>query len=638
MRNLIKLLLAVFLYAVIVSMNPQPVQALATEFGVVGAIPSLSSDSAKQTGIDKIVDLGAGWMRHEFRIDLPIDFTPYDAAQTKAKASGIKTLGLLLFTGNDRGHDGWKSYVQSVVSHYGSEITAWEIMNEPDNYLNGADYTVYLKEARDIIRSINPNATIVLGGITSRVQTPTFWNQVAQAGGWEAFDVAGLHVYHSGNPEKVNFGGGDLLAEYDRAITALKKNGGGKKIWITETGYLASENGNENQANWLARTVIMSSSVSAIEKIFIYRLYDDSVATYGLTGSDFTPRPAFDRVKEAFGQLKGRGTGVKLYPQDKKVIDSLDSIDNWKTDATTNGSLGLGLSTGKIGNALELKYNFTADKAYAVAQKPILISDTPQALAAWIYGDDTKNVWKYRFKDAKGETFQADLGTIGAQWIYKQFTIGTDTAFVSWDGDNKIDYPISFNSFVIDRQSTDASGVGKVDELVAIYGGADLQAYQFNDLVVFWKINGSVQSALCNAIRDFVESPRYASGVNCTDTPKVEPTVAKLIPTPQPSPKASLATSVKTSVASAKPSAVPTPSPSPVPSPSPSLLPSPSVSPTPVVANIASPGSNKPFVLILAASAGGVILLGGLFGLWWFRFRNRRGLKSSLVNGSLPHK
>jgi hypothetical protein len=518
LRNYLALVLV---FAAFFLIRPQSAHALSSEFGVVGAVPSFASDSAKQTAVDKIAELGAGWMRHEFRIDMPIDFTPYDAANNKAKAKGIKTLGLLLFTGSDRGHDGWKAYVQSVVSHYGSDITAWEIMNEPDNYLSGADYTAYLKEARDIIRSINPSATIVLGGITSRVETPNFWNAVAAAGGWDAFDVAGLHVYHSGNPEKVNFGGGDLLAEYDRAVTALKKNGGGKKIWITETGYTAAGNGNDNQANWLARTLIMSRAVPSIEKIFVYRLADDSQATYGLMGADFSNRPAFDRIKEVISQLNGKGIGSRLYPQDKKILDTLDSASGWKADATTNGSLGLGSVAGKVGNALEMKYSFNADQAYTVAQKPIPVEGTPQALAAWIYGDDTKNVWKYRFKDAKGETFQDDLGTIGAEWIYKQFTIGSDTAYVSWDGDGKIDYPISFNSFVIDRQSSDASGVGKVDELTAIYGGADLFAFQFGDFISYWKVSGTGSGTLCGEKRDFAEAPRYAGGVNCSDTPKI---------------------------------------------------------------------------------------------------------------------
>ncbi len=518
------------------------------EYGVIGAVPSLASDSQKQAAIDKIAESGYGWMRHEFHYENPVSFEHYDAAQAKAKTKGIKTLGLLVYPGNDKSHDDWKNYVRSVVSHFGSEIPAWEIMNEADNYLSGADYVVYLNEARDIIRSINSGATIVLSGITSRPETPNFWNGVAAAGGWGSFDVIGLHVYHSGNPERVNFGGGDLLAEYDRALASIKKNGGGKKIWITETGYKASQVGNEDQANWLARTLIMSRSVPTIEKIFIYRLYDDSKDTYGLLGADLSPRPAYERVKAVISNLGGKGNGTRLYPQSRQTLDGLESVNGWTTQASSNGTLGLSTVTGKTGNGMKLDYHFSADKAYVVAEKSMPINGTPEALAAWFYGDDTKNVWKYRFKDSKGETFQADLGNLVSGWNYKQFTIGQDTAYVSWDGDNKIDFPISFHALVVDRQEGEAQASGIVDEISAITSGADLFAFQFGTSVAYWKVLGSASAELCEAKRDFSSSPSYAHEVSCTDTPKSSPTTgpkattapATAPPSASPSPKTGL--------------------------------------------------------------------------------------------------
>lgn len=613
MKYLLVLLVVVAFFSL-----PTKASALSQEFGVVGAIPSLALGQ-RQAGTDKIVGLGSGWTRHEFTYANPMDFTHYDDANNKAKAAGLKTLGLLLFIGTDKTHDDWKNWVQSIVSHYGNDITAWEIMNEPDNYLNATDYTPYLKEAHDIIKGINPAATIVLGGITSRPETPTFWAGVAAAGGWSYFDVAGLHIYHAGNPEKVNFGGGDLLAEYDRAITSLKKNSGGKKIWITETGYKASEVGNDNQANWLARVIIMSRNVPTIEKVIVYRLYDDNKATYGLTGADLNNRLAYDRIKEVIAQLVGLGSGTRLYPQDKKIIDALDSTGGWSTEATSNGSTSLSTVAGKDGSAMKLEYSFNADKAYAIAEKKIPIDGQPQALAAWIYGDDTKNVWKYRFKDANGESFQADLGNISAGWTYKQFTIGADTAFVSWDGDGKIDYPISFNAIVVDRQGGESSGSGMIDSITAITGGADLFAFQFGDKVAFWKVSGTASALLCGEQRTFNESPSYASGVNCADTPKTNPAPAveavKAKPTPAPAVTSSPSPTPKSNPTPlATPSPIATPVGSPIPSPSLSLAPSPA--PLPKTA----PRSNL-LTWILASAAALTSLAAGLY---WLR-RSRPG-------------
>ncbi len=522
-----KYLLSLVLILSLAAFSSHPVQAaaLSDTFGIIGAVPSLGGDAAKQQATDMIVNLGMGWTRQEFTYQNPMDFSAYDAASVKLKSRSIQTLGLLVYPGVDRTHDDWKSYVQSVVGHF-SDIPAWEIMNEADNYLSGADYTVYLREARDIIKTLNPSATIVLSGITSRVETPNFWHGVAAAGGWTLFDIAGLHVYHAGNPEKVNFGGGDLLAEYDRAIGALRKNGGGKKIWITEMGYEASDMGNENQANWLVRALVMTRSVSIVEKIFIYRLYDDSRATYGLAGADLTTRPAFDRIKELISQIGTRGVATRLYPTNTVVLDAYDRVNGWKTDATTNGSLVLSGVDGHNGQAMKLNYDFSNDKAYAVAQKSIPIIGQPQALAAWIYGDDSGNVWKLRFKDARGETFQTDLGTTTAGWSYKQFVIGQDVAYVSWDGDGKVDYPISFDSFVVDRQGGSASASGLVDDLIAINSDADLYSFLFGDLVAYWKATGSTTSVLCGASRHFGEIPAYVNAVSCSDTPKTAVTAA----------------------------------------------------------------------------------------------------------------
>lgn len=540
--------------SIVLTEPPQLVQASGSnEFGIVSAAASLQSDSQKQTAVDMVANAGFGWNRQEFTYNSSIDFTPYDAANSKFKAKGIKMLGLLTYPGTGKSHDDWKNYVQSVVSHFASDVAAWEIMNEADNYLSAADYVVYLKEARDIIKAINPSAIIVLTGITSRPETPNFWSGVAAAGGWDAFDVVGLHVYHSGNPEKVNFGGGDLLAEYDRALASLKKNGGGKKIWITETGYQASTEGNDNQANWLARTMAMTRSVSSIEKIFVYRLYDDGSETYGLTNSSLSQRPAYEVVKNVVSHLGSAGTGTRLYPQSQQVIDAMESTDKWLTKATTNGTLNLSTATGKTGNALKLDYNFTADQAYAVAERSLPISGTPQAIAAWFYGDDTKNVWKYRFKDAQGETFQADLGNLVSGWNYKQFTIGRDTAYVSWDGNGSIDFPIAFNSIVVDRQGGEAAGSGMVDELVAISGGADLRAYQFGSTVAYWTVGDNATVGLCGGDRNFTQTPQYATGVNCADAPK---TAAAAVAT-----TASTATAAPKKAASPKPAVTPSPVP-----------------------------------------------------------------------------
>lgn len=496
------------------------VTALSEEFGVVDNLSSLSNNSDKDKAVAKMTEAGFGWGRYEFTYSDNIDFAPYDAAQDRLDAGGIKVIGLLHFSGSQVPNlDNWKTFVNAVVSRYGSRIEAWEIMNEVDNHLSGQSYVPYLSASYDIIKGINSSAKVVSSGITSRPESTSFWDGIATGGGWGKFDVLGLHIYHSGYPEKVNFGGGDLVTEFDRVVANIKKNGGGKKIWVTETGYKFSE-GEQNQADWITRTLLMAKTVSDIEKVLLFRLWDNGDG-YGLLTSTFTERPVFGAVKAAVSQISGRNIGSKLQPQDTKTIEKFDLLEGWNTKATFEGTTTLSTVTGYTGNGMKIDYSFNAGNAYAIAEKEITIDGTPTALAIRINGDNTKNVWKLRFKDNNGETFQMDLGSISSGWAYKQFIIEQDSAITSWGGDGKINYPIKFNSVVIDRQgSTDTKASGIVDDLLAIYGSADLSAYQYSSIVAYWKSSGSDSAYLCGANRTFKTTPQYLTGIGeCSLTP-----------------------------------------------------------------------------------------------------------------------
>jgi len=256
----------------------------------------------------------------------------------------------------------------------------------------------------------------------------------------------------------------------------------------------------------------------------LYHLYDEGGDSYGLMNSGFSHKSSYDKVKSVVDSIAGKGTGTRIFPLTKKVIDSLDATDGWSTEATSNGTTTLSTETGHTGSGMKLAYSFSGDSAYAVAEKSIAIDGTPTALAAWLKGDDTKNIWKFRFKDTNGETFQTDIGNVSSEWQYVQFSIGTDTAITSWGGDGRIDFPISFNAIVLDRQSGgSASGSGIIDEITAVTGDADLYAYTFGSTAAFWKGSGSSTNALCSASVEFRTDPQYIQVGDCSDTPTTAP-------------------------------------------------------------------------------------------------------------------
>lgn len=522
-RILIFVVLSTLLFGWLVSRfigADQSAGPLSDQIGVHGAIPSLPTNEEKEAAINMVAGAGFGWMRHEFYYEQTINFENYDTVHSLAKSKGIKTLGLLSYPGPERSHEDWQNFVRAVVGHYADDVAAWEIMNEIDNYLSPGDYTVYLKEAYAIIRQLDPSATIVLSGITSRPESAKFWDGVQQAGGWDYFDAIGLHHYHRQNPERVNFGGGDLVSELSRPIATIRKNGDNKKIWLTEIGYIESV-GRQNQANWLARSLVIARSIPEIEKLFIYTLTNkNSDFPFGLLDKDLTEFPVYNAVAKASRELNGRPAGVRILSGDRLEVESFQTLDGWSVADKKNGAAELTLAGGPDGSAMQIDYTFTAEPAYVLAAKRLPLGK-PQAIAAWFYGDDSNNVWKFRLVDAKGEIFQADIGAIPSGWNYKQFILNEDTAMVSWGGDGQIDYPIAFESVVIDRQGGKAEGTGVVDEITAVASGADLFTYQFGNSLAYWKGSGSQQLELCGQSLIFTEEPKLIEGVSCQDRPKV---------------------------------------------------------------------------------------------------------------------
>ncbi|MBM2820882.1 MAG: hypothetical protein HW405_642 [Candidatus Berkelbacteria bacterium] len=291
------------------------------DFGAVSFVSSLPNNSNKQTIVSEMSKLGVGWAREEYTYSGSIDFAPYDAAYSKLHAANLNILGLLTYS-SGVSHAQWRSYVSSVVNHF-SGVTAWEIMNEADNYLAPADYVAYLKEAHDIIKAKNSGATVVLSGITARVESPNFWNGVSAAGGWGYFDVAGLHIFHDGDPSQDSYNNGSLGEEVEHAIDSINQNGGGKSIWVTEFGWDSNAFGTDNQASWLSRGLETIHSYSEVGKIFVFRMFEQGNG-FGLLNSSFAEKPSFNAVKDAISRIiSGQSVSQPVdEPQSESVEES----------------------------------------------------------------------------------------------------------------------------------------------------------------------------------------------------------------------------------------------------------------------------------------------------------------------------
>ncbi len=213
-------------------------------------------------------------------------------------------------------------------------VNYWEIYNEPDRRINTTDgrwgkhpteYAAMLAAVYPVIKSQNPNAQVLLGGLAydwfeeeAGVFVRSFLDDVLAAGGGDHFDIFNFHAYpafaHNWLPPGVTDGGVALLqkAEYLRAKLATYGLDD-KPVFITEAGWHSNNAPNapgneEMQARYLPQLFIQSLAADADVMIW-WMLYDPGGGWHnGLTTNDNPPRPklAFTAYQTIVNQLTGR--------------------------------------------------------------------------------------------------------------------------------------------------------------------------------------------------------------------------------------------------------------------------------------------------------------------------------------------
>jgi hypothetical protein len=251
----------------------------------------------------------------------------YDQAIDLQRKAGINVLGLLAYNPAwfksknpvlDAWLSDWGDYVYNTVARYGrnkGQIRYWEVWNEPNlrpfGYEHGLytikDFVRVLDVARAAIKSADPDAVIVLGGVADIWGIPPtaedydsfdYLRMIHAAGGWDSFDIVGWHPYRPGPPEAVLHRRGPDMSFADelRVMEELLAELGPKKVWITEVGYSAFTGifgvSEADQAALLQRMYVQAIAHPMIEKLFWYDLRNDIE-----TGTPYT-QPQYDNTKE----------------------------------------------------------------------------------------------------------------------------------------------------------------------------------------------------------------------------------------------------------------------------------------------------------------------------------------------------
>ena len=177
--------------------------------------------------------------------------------------------------------EGYRNFVIKLVERYDGDgiddmpgltvpIKHWEVLNEPEFqeeplvFFQGssADYFQILKTTFEAVKSADPEAVVVQGGMAGMMAVCTdFWQGVLDLGGADYFDIANMHSI--GHGEHLN------IPSFKQF---LSQNGmEDKPIWVTEVQFQQAHQtesySNEDFAKILARSYIFALA-NGVDKLF----------------------------------------------------------------------------------------------------------------------------------------------------------------------------------------------------------------------------------------------------------------------------------------------------------------------------------------------------------------------------------
>ena len=221
----------------------------------------------------------------------------------------------------------YAGFVNYLVNAFHGRVSAWEIWNEEDSasWWSGtpAQYVGLLKATYPAVKSADPSATVLIGGLTGN--DGAYVNQLYGAGAKGFFDGVGVHTDTACNiasPYLFEYNRGTHIVNQYFFLGFISIHGAmvaagdaGKGIYMTELGWSAT--GAEcnvghwagqklagvttaTQATYLAQAYhcLAQPQYSYVKAAMWFELFDqgnstDPLDNFGLLHHDYTPKPAF---------------------------------------------------------------------------------------------------------------------------------------------------------------------------------------------------------------------------------------------------------------------------------------------------------------------------------------------------------
>ncbi len=215
--------------------------------------------------------------------------------------------------------------ISYIARRFGSRVSAYEIWNEEDEPRwwtgapNPAAYVALLKAAYPAVKAGNPNATVVIGGLTGNDYP--FLEGVYAAGGRGYFDAVGVHTDTSCNVlSPYDFLRGtdnrmipDSFLAYREVHAVMLANGDDKPIWMTEmswrtsaavcsegawAGQKAAGVSDQQQATYLRQAYHCLAQDPYVKVALWFPLIDQGAVTSGLIRTNGSRKPSYDAMRE----------------------------------------------------------------------------------------------------------------------------------------------------------------------------------------------------------------------------------------------------------------------------------------------------------------------------------------------------
>lgn len=274
-------------------------------------------------------------------------------------------------------YDKWLAFIEATVTRYKGDVSHYEICNEPDLFNetgtegqywkpvpNAIHFSNLANGTADKIKSLQPAATVISGGVSVFNGYRAFLQGCFENGMLDHVDAVGLHPYRL-TPE----GGFDIDPDpseqptIEEEISSLKTfiatyKTGGAPVWNTESCYINTSYPDDTpraQARFVSRSVL-ANHASGMEANMHFRLRFDTVVDPMFQGlihvSPFEKRPAYTAyrnislhladVSVSYVKSVRKTVGADVYRLEYYSTAEKSMIAYWKVVPVTNDPFAIG--------------------------------------------------------------------------------------------------------------------------------------------------------------------------------------------------------------------------------------------------------------------------------------------------------